>query len=60
EHYEKTMKNNFLLSTIPSVICIGGIVFLHWGVVAGMAVNIVSLSIGVANAVYPLFNQKTD
>lgn len=60
EYYEKKMKSNFVLSTVPSVICVSGIIFLHWGVIAGMAVNIISLSIGVTNAILPLFNQKMD
>ena len=58
--YRANMKNNFLISTLPCVISIGGIIFFHWGVMIGMALNLGSMSLGVKNATQPLLNQQRD
>lgn len=55
---EARMKTNFLISTIPSVICIGGIIFFHWGIVAGMTLTATASLTGLTNSIMPLFTYK--
>lgn len=57
EKFENNMKNNLLISTVPATMCIGGIIFLHWGVVAGMVITLSTLFIGIINSIWPLLNQ---
>lgn len=57
-NFENNMKTNLFLSTVPSALCIGGIVFLHWGIVTGTVIAVSTLFIGIGNSIMPLFIQK--
>ncbi|VFN01279.1 MAG: Cu2+-exporting ATPase [Candidatus Kentron sp. G] len=52
--FENNMKNNFRISVIPGVICIGGVYLLRFGVNAGSVIYISGLVAGVTNAMLPL------
>ena len=56
--YEENIKSNFLISTIPSCVCIGGVMFFHWGVVIGMGVTLSTLFAGIINSTIPSLKQK--
>ena len=58
EEYEATMKTNLGISTIPSVICLGGILFLHWGVAIGFMITLGALFTGIGNSILPLWKQE--
>jgi len=58
QNFEVNMRNNLLISTIPSVICIGGILFFHWGVTIGMALTGTTLLIGIGNTMLPLLSSQ--
>ena len=55
---EANMKKNLYISTVPTMICIGGIVFLHWGVLTGLTITLGTFFVGAANSILPLFNRQ--
>lgn len=57
QRLSKNMKTNYYLSTMPCIICIGGIVFFHWGVATGLAISISALFAGISNSILPLLKQ---
>ena len=57
-NFEGNMKHNYLLATVPSIVCIGGIVFFHWGVAMGMALTCSTLFAGIANSTMPLLKTR--
>jgi Cu2+-exporting ATPase len=57
QELEANMKSNLLISTVPSAICLSGIVFLHWGLVAGITITTSAMLAGIANSLRPLLNQ---
>lgn len=56
--FEQQMQTNFAFSVVPSLICIGGVFFLHFGLWAGMAVYNISRFIGLANTMSPLMKYE--
>jgi len=58
QEYDATMKTNLGISTIPSAICLGGILFLHWGVATGFMITLGALFTGIGNSILPLWKQE--
>ncbi|MGB0386617.1 MAG: hypothetical protein ACPGWR_17545 [Ardenticatenaceae bacterium] len=58
QDFEANMKNNLLISTVPSVICIGGIVLLNWGVLTGVVISAGGLLGGIAHSSWPLLKYQ--
>ena len=52
--FKLNMRNNLLLATVPSVICIGGVYLLKWGLVTAVMLYNVSLVGSLGNAFLPL------
>ncbi|NJO15523.1 MAG: heavy metal translocating P-type ATPase [Thioploca sp.] len=48
------MKNNLILTIIPGFICIGGVYFLHFGLLTVTLLYNASLVAGVVNAMWPM------
>ena len=59
QEVELNMQRNFLISTIPSVICLGGIFFFHWGITMGMIITQGTLYAGLINSTLPMFKQQS-
>lgn len=59
QDYDATMKTNLGISTIPSVICLGGILFFHWGVFTGFMITLSALFTGIGNSILPLLRQQS-
>jgi len=57
--FEANMKNNLLISTIPSLVCVGGILVFHWSVLTGFLISGGSLFLGIGNILSPLFRAET-
>ena len=53
ESFNANMKNNLHLSIIPGFICLGGVFFLHFGIVTTILLYDTSLLVGVLNAMSP-------
>ncbi|MEM7535430.1 MAG: heavy metal translocating P-type ATPase [Chloroflexota bacterium] len=54
--FESNMKTNLLIATIPSMICLGGILFFHWGVLVGSLISGGATFAGLGNAILPYLN----
>jgi Cu2+-exporting ATPase len=52
--FEGNMKNNFKISMIPGIFCIGGVYIFHFGVISGIMIYNLGLITGVTNAMLPL------
>jgi hypothetical protein len=48
------MRVNVLMATVPSIICIGGVYFFHWGVVTAIMIYNLGLVGSLGNAMLPL------
>ncbi len=57
---EKNLQTNVLFSFIPGAICIGGVLFLNFGLVAGMAIYYAGLAGGLTNTMLPLLKYQKD
>ncbi len=55
---DHNMKNNLILTIIPGFICIGGVYFLHFGLLTVTLLYNASLAVGVANAMWPMIEHK--
>ena len=60
QRLSKNMKTNYYLSTMPAILCIGGIVFFHWGVATGVAISMMAMFAGISNSIQPLLKQQYD
>jgi Cu2+-exporting ATPase len=58
QDFELNMKNNLLISVIPTAVCIGGIVFFHGGVFTAHVLMGSTLFIGIGNTMLPLFKPQ--
>ena len=58
DEFEDNMKINLLLSTAPSVVLIGGVLFLHWGIGAAIVMAQTVLIAGITNAISPRWKHK--
>jgi heavy metal translocating P-type ATPase len=53
---DDNMKNNLAISIIPGIICVGGVYFLHFGIIAATLLYNAGLAVGVTNAMLPAIN----
>jgi len=58
--YEKNMEQNWYTTMIPAFVCVGGIFFLHFHVLAGVMLYNLGLTVGVANAMSPLARYRQE
>jgi Cu2+-exporting ATPase len=58
ESFHANLKNNLNLSIIPGFICLGGVFFLHFGIVTTLLLYDASLLVGVWNAMLPSLKQE--
>lgn len=54
QEMSKKMRHGFVISTIPSVISLGGVIFLHLNVVVPILLYFTGMGLGVGNAVLPM------
>jgi len=53
DEMDRTLKLGYAASTIPGVINVAGVLLLGWGFTTALAINALSLAIGMGIAVYP-------
>jgi Cu2+-exporting ATPase len=58
QKYKINMKNNLNLSIIPGFMCLGGVFFLHFGIVSTILLYNTSLVVGVWNAMSPSLKKR--
>lgn len=60
KNFDKTIKQGFWTTVVPGVICIGGVFFLHFGIVAAELLFQLGFFSGLGVAMLPLFNEKRE
>ncbi|MEC4984564.1 MAG: heavy metal translocating P-type ATPase [Oscillatoria sp. PMC 1068.18] len=61
ERFDGNIRTGLLISIVPSIICIFGIILFHWGVITGMTITVTTLFVGIGNAVLgPWLAQKSE
>lgn len=60
QELDANMQGNLLASVVPGVICVVGVYFLHFGVLATQLLYFVGLGAGVANAMAPWLSRRAD
>lgn len=57
DRFEANMRTNLLSTLLPGVVCIGGVYFLNFGVIAGCILFDLGLMMGLSNAMSPLLKR---
>jgi len=58
DDWETNMRGAFLYSMIPQTITVLGAYFLGFGIISSLALNLIGLSMGVRNAMLPLYQHQ--
>jgi len=58
--FEDNMKNNFKISMIPGIFCIGGVYVFHFGIISALTIYNLGLITGVTNAMLPLKKYRSE
>ncbi len=58
EDFKNNMHRSFLSTVIPAAICVGGVFFLHFGVLTGIGLFNLGLISGIANGLLPKLKYK--
>ncbi len=53
QEYARTMLSNYAISFAPSMVTVGGVLFLHFGVTSALTVYSLGLAAGVVNSLSP-------
>lgn len=60
DHYTVNMQRNYVICFIPSIVTLGGVFLLHFGVASALAVYSMGLLAGLANSMTPLLRTAAD
>ena len=58
KNYKNNVKQSFLITLIPSATAVGGILFLHFGIVASVILYYTGLAAGMSNAILPMLKKR--
>lgn len=58
QEFKSTLKKGIAISTLPGIVCIGGVFFLHWGVVGTILLYQLNLSSSILNSMWPLLTYQ--
>ena len=58
QHFDKNQKTGLATTFVPSVLCVGGIFFLHFGIFSAIMFYNISAIAGIGNALLPLLNRQ--
>ena len=58
DEFEQTMHGNFLTTMVPGAICVGGVYFWHFSLVASMITYYAGTAVGLGNALVPLLKHE--
>jgi Cu2+-exporting ATPase len=56
--FDKNQRNGLATTFVPSVLCVGGIFFLHFGILSAIMFYNISAIAGMGNALLPLLNRQ--
>ena len=54
QEFKSTVERGIVMSILPGIVCIGGVFFLHWGVVGCILLYQLNLGSNILNAMLPL------
>jgi Cu2+-exporting ATPase len=60
QDFDANQKTGLATTLVPGVLCVGGIFFLHFGIISAMMFYNVSAIAGIGNALLPLSKNKSD
>jgi Cu2+-exporting ATPase len=60
DEFEQTMDRNYLISTVPGVIIIGGVYVLHFGIALSMGIFYLSCFAALGNVLLPLVKYQEE
>jgi len=60
QSFEANMHTNYLTSTIPGVISLGGVFLFNMGVVGGLTIYFTAKMVGLANSMLPLIEYENN
>ena len=55
---EKNLRVNLIIALVPGIMCVGGVYFFHFGVIAATLMYNMSLGVGLGNAMLPKLNER--
>jgi heavy metal translocating P-type ATPase len=58
QHFDTNQKTGLATTFVPSVLCVGGIFFLHFGIFSAIMFYNISAIAGIGNALLPLLNHQ--
>jgi Cu2+-exporting ATPase len=58
QDFEHNMRGNLITTLVPGIFCIGGVFFLHLGIVSAVMIYNVGLAAGVTNAMLPMVKHQ--
>ncbi|WP_054774245.1 hypothetical protein [Methylogaea oryzae] len=60
DDFEHNMKINLASSIVPGVVCIGGVFFAQFGLVAGIVSYYAGMLAGLVNTMHPLLKYQEE
>ena len=58
QHFDTNQKTGLATTFVPSVLCVGGIFFLHFGILSAIIFYNISAIAGIGNALWPLISHQ--
>ena len=58
QEFKHTVERGIVMSIAPGIVCIGGVFFLHWGVVGTLFLLQLNFLSNIANAMWPLLSHQ--
>ncbi len=58
QEFKRTVERGIVMSIAPGIVCIGGVFFLHWGVVGTLFLLQLNFVSNIANAMWPLLSYE--
>ena len=59
QEFKKTVERGIVMSILPGIVCIGGVFFLHWGVVPAILLYQLNLTSNILHAMLPYFTYQS-
>ena len=60
QEFKRTVDRGIVMSVLPGIVCIGGVFFLHWGVVGTILLYQLNLGSNIMNAMLPLIKHQRE
>lgn len=58
QEFSDTLKRGIVMSTLPGIVCIGGVFFFSWGVVGTIVLYQFNLGSSILNSMWPLLSYQ--